>query len=426
MKKTASNSSFSNSVLPLLLSMGMMLFATTSVLADPIKKTVKAKGSLSHIVHQNYPNSSLSKAQIMIAILAKNPTAFRGANINFMLGNRTLSLPDEAMIASIPIEHAKSLLAQHNRFYQQGKTGNLTPPTFLTSGGDPAALEKLKTQHSKQTVRVEQLSEESTRLNSLVQHLESEKDKRDEDLRVLEEKIQVLKDAETQETTTRTTEENSPRTQRLKDKNAALQQQLVESKSELAENNRTTISLERRVIELQDQQTAEPINTTKTNNAQQAEDNTRDTMASTTEDILDAPATDLNGNIISPEENSASGFDLSKLVWGLPLLAILVGLGLLVKRFFTKRQHSELNLDEVDDFDFSTPKMKAEDRAVEEIDPFIEPTEEASLEVSIKLDVARAYMEAEDNQSAYEMLHDVLKEGTTAQQQEAKQLLAKL
>jgi FimV-like protein len=418
MKKTASNPSFSKSVRLLIFSISMTLFATTSVFADPIKETVIAKGSLSRIVSKNYPNSQLSKAQIMIAILAKNPSVFRGANINFMLGNKTLLLPSEAVIASIPIEHAKSLLAQHNHFYQQGKTGNLTPPTFINSGGDPAALEKLKNQHSKQTVRVEQLSEESTRLQSLVQHLESEKDKRDEDLRVLEEKIQILKASEREETTT-PVGKDSPSTQRLKDKNAALQQQLVESKSELAENNRTTISLERRVIELQDQQVNKTTDTADTDSPSQPNPTTASTS---TEEILDAPATDLNGNIISPEDNPSTGFDLSKLIWGLPLLALLVGLGFLLKRFFSAKQHSKLNLDEVDDFDFTTPKMKVENRTINEINP----TEEASLEVSIKLDVARAYMEADDNQSAYEMLNEVLKEGTTAQQQEAKQLLAKL
>jgi pilus assembly protein FimV len=402
----------------------VLISTTTSIIADPIKETAIARGTLSGIVDKNYPSSKLSKAQIMIAILAKNPSAFRGGNINFMLRNKELSLPSEAMIASIPVENAASLLLQHNRFYQRGKTGNLTPPTFLNSGGDPAALEKLKTQHSAQTVRVEALSEETEKLQALVKRLEAEKNKRDEELQELEEKIQTLKESEGKTLPG----EKSVGEQRLMDKNAALQQQLVESKSELAENNRTTITLERRVIELQDekQQTRNPNtpdSNTQTANSQIDTQQQTDTDVAPTTEVLDAPSTDLNGNIISPTESS-TGFDLSKLTWILPLLAILVGLGFLLKRFFAGKKHEELNLDEVDDLDFTTPKMKAEDR--DDYLGAIEPTEDESLETSIKLDVARAYMEAEDNQSAYEMLHEVLREGSRSQQDEANLLLTKL
>ncbi len=425
MKKFALSTYFSQNLRSLILSMGIIIFTTTTtlVIADPIKDTAIARGTLSGIVDTNYPNSKLSKAQIMIAILAKNPSAFRGGNINFMLRNRELSLPSESMIAGIPAENAEALLLQHNRFYRRGKTGNLTPPTFINSGDDLAALEKLKTEHSAQSMRVEELSEESKKLQDLVQRLEAEKDKRDEELRDLEEKIQTLKESGGKSLPG----EESVNEQILRDKNAALQQRLIESKSELAENNLTTISLERRVIELQGkkQQTqnqSTPNTAPPQNNSQQPTD--ADAIPAT--EVLDAPSTDLNGNIISPTK-STTGFDLSKLTWLLPLLAILVGLGFLLKRFFAAKKHEELNLDDVDDLDldFTTPKMRPEDRADYQ-EPIAEPTEDESLETSIKLDVARAYMEADDNQSAYEMLQEVLREGSIAQQDEANQLLAKL
>ena len=433
MKKFSFGNYFSQNLRALILSMSMIVLttATTPLIADPIKDTAIAKGTLSGIVSKNYPNSQLSKAQIMIAILAKNPSAFKGGNINFMMRNKELSLPSESMIAGIPSENAEALLAQHARFYRRGKTGNLTPPTFINSGGDPVALEKLKTQHSAQTVRVEALSEESEKLQGLVERLEAEKDKRDNELHDLEEKIQILKNSEGRSLP----EEESVSEQRLRDKNAALQQQLVESKSELAENNITTISLERRVIELQDEQNEQKTQGQPTfdGNSQAAALQSNNTQQPIDADVnpatgmLDAPSTDLNGNIISPTTENSTGFSLSKLTWLLPLVALLVGLGFLLKRFFAGKQHEELNLEAVDDLDldFSTPKMKAEDRADYQ-NPIAEPTEDESLETSIKLDVARAYMEADDNPSAYEMLHEVLREGSVAQQTEANQLLAKL
>ncbi len=416
-------------LLLLFLSISMTIIATfpTFVIADPINETVIAKGTLSGIVSKNYPNTKLSKAQIMIAILAANPRAFRGGNINFMSRNKKLSLPSEAMIASIPVENAEALLVQHNHFYQQGKTGNLTPPTFIKiDKEDTAALDKLKSEYSAQTERVQELATESTKLQSLVEHLEAEKNQRDEDLRLLEEKIQLLKESGGK----RLPEEESENEQRLRERNAALLQQLVESKSELIENNRTTISLERRVLELQKKQENIP-NTLNTSSApasnDQYIDNSAMPVADTANTSADIPTTDLNGNIISPEEGIFTNFDLSKMMWLLPLIALLVGVGVLLKRVFTGRKHADLNLDEIDDFDFATPKMTDTDRKDAYRDTANESTNnEAPLEVSIKLDVARAYMEADDNQSAYEMLQEVLREGNKDQQEEATLLLKRL
>ena len=417
---------FSKHILKLFLSISIAVIASFSItaIADPINDTAIARGTLSGIVSKNYPNTSLSKAQIMIAILAANPHAFRGGNINFMSRNKELSLPSEAMIANIPADNAAVLLAQHNRFYQQGKTGNLTPPTFIKTGGDPAALTKLRTEHNAQTERVKELAAESAKLQNLVQHLEAEKNQRDEDLRLLEEKIQTLKASGGK----RLPEEESLNEQRLREKNIALQQQLVESKSELMENNRTTISLERRVIELQQQQPSQeqknkPIAANSQTNAnQQTAISSTTSTPSSDADIL---KTDLNGNLISPDKNTKSGFDLSRLLWLFPLLALVVGIGLLLKRFFGRKKHSDLNLDEIDDFDFTTPKMTEKERGGAYSET-VKASEEAPLEVSIKLDVARAYMEAEDNQSAYQMLTEVLQEGNKDQQAEANLLLKKL
>ncbi len=417
---------FSKHILKLFLSISIAVIAGFSMtaIADPINDTAIARGTLSGIVSKNYPNTSLSKAQIMIAILAANPHAFRGGNINFMSRNQELSLPNETMIASIPAENAAVLLVQHNRFYQQGKTGNLTPPTFIKTGGDPVALKKLRTKHSAQTERVEELAAESSKLQNLVQHLEAEKNQRDEDLRLLEEKIQTLKISGGKTLGgKKSPEEESFNEQRLREKNSALQQQLVESKSELIENNRTTISLERRVIELQ--QKEQQQSQEQRNKPIAATSQTNDSSTPIPSTDIDILKTDLNGNIISPVKNTGLGFDLSKLLWLLPLLALVVGIGFLLKRFFGRKKHSDLNLDEMDDFDFTTPKMTDKERGEAYSETF-EPTAEAPLEVSIKLDVARAYMEAEDNQSAYEMLTEVLQEGNKDQQAEANLLLKKL
>jgi len=419
MKKIPLVASFFKGIFLLVASTLVFIATTISVIADPLKNSVTSRGTLSGIVAKNYPNTKLSKAQIMVAILATNPTVFRGGNINFMMGGRKLSLPNDVVITAIPAEKARALLVQHEYFYQQGKTGNLPVPTLINAGVDPDLIEKLKLQHSTQVERVEELSEESTRLQSLVQRLEAEKDKRDQDLQTLEGKIEELKELNQQQaledeisslTTTVTSGKASLNEQRLREKNAALQQQLVESKSELVENNRTTISLERRVIELQEE---------KQNKLDQA-NNDQQTMSAETQKAV-TPVVDVTNNRVSAEENQSSTGDSNMWVWVLSLVAVVISLGLLLKGL-NSRKHSDLNLDEMDDIDFSTPKMPLNETYHR--DAVLDFSEEESLEIEIKLDVARAYMEANNYQSADSMLREVIKEGNEQQQTEAKLLLA--
>ena len=430
MKKIILSTSFTKQLSPLLLASSIAFLSVYSgeILANPVNQTVTAQGTLLGIVDKNYPDSKLSKAQIMLAILANNPRAFKGGNVNFMLRNIELSLPAEDMIAGIPEQNAAVLLEQHNNFYRRGITGNLTPPTFINAG-NTEAFEKLQSQHSEQTQRVEALSEESTKLQTLVQRLEAEKEKRDADLQALEDKIQALKEsaANPEPDFGAIPGEVSASQQMLRDKNDALQQQLIETRSELAENNRTTITLERRMAEMQNKTEPEERNIGADQAFGSPEQEQNDTVMET--ETVEAPAVDLNGNVVNQEANKSSGFDFSKLTWLLPLLAILAGLGLLLKRFFGRKKHADLNLDEVDDFDFTTPQMSPEQRNANYMDDngaSSEPEAEEPLEVSIKLDVARAYMEAEDNQSAYEMLQEVLLEGSEEQCVEARRLLKKL
>ncbi len=44
---------------------------------------VKSSDNVNTIVEQYYPNSELSRGQLLVGILIKNPRAFKGGNINF-------------------------------------------------------------------------------------------------------------------------------------------------------------------------------------------------------------------------------------------------------------------------------------------------------------------------------------------------------
>ncbi len=60
---------------------------------------------------------------------------------------------------------------------------------------------------------------------------------------------------------------------------------------------------------------------------------------------------------------------------------------------------------------------------VAEFQNSVDELEESSLETSVKLDVARAYIEAEDTQSALDILTEIMEEGSDEQRQQAHDLL---
>ena len=109
--------------------------------------------------------------------------------------------------------------------------------------------------------------------------------------------------------------------------------------------------------------------------------------------------------------------NLGWLIWLLPLLLILALLWLIWKmlrgngKSKTARRVQQPATTAAF-VDYSQP-----------IDPAVELEQEPQLEVSIKLDVARAYIEGGDFPAAQDMLGEVISEGTEAQQQEAQQLL---
>lgn len=114
--------------------LSLLIFSNS--LADRTYGPVKAKDFLSKIVNKSYPASSLTKSQIMVAILRSNPDAFRGGNIHFLKQAVILKLPAESDIATLSADEASSLVAEHLVFFKQGKTGDFVHKAWVTSQND--------------------------------------------------------------------------------------------------------------------------------------------------------------------------------------------------------------------------------------------------------------------------------------------------
>ena len=373
----------------------LSFFLVVNVAAET-KYRVRSNDTLSHIVTRFYAPGNYSRAQIMVAILAKNPNAFRDGNINFLLRGKRLILPNDVEISQTSRADARALISQHARFFRSGISGlGLTAP-FLDQGGDKKkAIEVVK----KQTQKITALEDESNKLRKQLDNLVKQKQKRDKELKELEEKIKQYSLKEKSKPLG-TVEQIEKRNQKLKETNEILQKKLIESKSDLAENARSTMKLQR-----------------KLSNLREEIDENKNAVASS------ATSSTAASELTSDDKGGFAKFK-DKFYWVLPLmlLAALLYLLWLVARWFFARKKKVV--EDYDDSDKDYATLIEEHDSLDYLNPENNNYEEESLEPSIKLDVARAYIEADDNDSALKILEEIMQEGTQEQVKEAKDILA--
>lgn len=410
-------------ILPAILTASLLV---TSHLAADARYRVKLSDNLNQIVSRQYVNSDLTKSQLMVAILARNPRAFKGGNINFLMRGRRLVLPSEENIQVVSDDEAKAILREHASYFRRGITGNLSLPDYSGSSDSDREisrssenktgyklsnndLEALNTQYLNQQDKLKELEADREKLRKQLEKLTAEKKQSDAQLEQLEVKFNdnakrkngTFKEREKSQQALhenvlsegkkkRMLEEHvSERTKKLNESNSYLQKKLQETRSELAENTRENISLERQLGNLKGDKPQQNSSVAKEIGA-----------AKYTTEILD----------------DSSGSVLGKFAWLLPVLALFAALWFLLRYFLGGRQNG---VGSNESETYATP-------AFESGDAFDEDYEEVSLETSIKLDVARAYIEADDLSAANEILQEVIDEGSVEQQQEAIELMAKL
>lgn len=400
-------------------------FTSVSLANSHVERSVKATGTLTAIVNKNYIDAGVSRNQIMVAILAANPHAFRGGNINYMLGGVDLRLPTPESIKNISEADAKNLLSQHYKFFRRGKTGNLPAPTFITlkSSDQVDALVKEK---KKQSEKLDTLQDERSKLSEMVKRLENEKITRDSELQELENRIQNLQASSTSLGNTTAdlklklangelTGDGARLLENLQDRNESLNAQLQSARSEMAESTRMEISLERRMSDIQEEnmRMAEALKQQGLSPAEiLAKKNLNNENTTAIKETTSSAATP---STTTPSLDKGLMGKINWL-WLIPILGLLLIAGILWKLFRGPKKQSTRRTQHT-----TTPTYTDYNQA---IDPALEVEQEPPLEVSIKLDVARAYIEAGDYNAALEMLDEVMDEGNTQQQLEAQEVLA--
>ncbi len=359
------------------------LFFLETVTAET-RYRVKSSDNLNTIVERFYKNSELSKGQLLVGILAENPRAFKGGNINFLLRGKRLTLPDESDLQQISPDSASEILSEHAKFFRFGITGNLSPPVFseLTIEGEKQT-ESINSAESSGILanqkihnqKINQLQQESNELKKQLETLINEKSDRDQRLVELEKSLKETLSAAKQANPV----VDSAKKQALEESNKQLQKKLNVTKSELAENSLSNNELERKVENLRE--------------------------------VLDEGKSEKR-----TIESSAS--ILSNLVWLIPLMFFA---GFFFYLFSKKKKLAAQTDDKIKVSDAGYIETFEERTTEQEMQ-----TEDEPLDTSVKLDVARAYIEAEDTQSALDILSEIMEEGSDDQRKVAHELLDKI
>jgi len=365
----------------------MSLMLVQSVSAET-RYRVKSSDNLNGIVDKFYNSPNLSRSQIMVGILAKNPRAFRGGNINFLLRGKRLTLPDDSEIQQISPDIASELLSDHARFFRIGLTGDFKAPTFEDLSKVQSAPKRVDNSGEllkTQTQKINQLQKESSELKKQLEELLNAKGERDNRLLELE---KSLKQSNAQPKMAK----KAPQHEDAQETKNTTSNATIEPKLEKAESIMPPANIDGG----KDSSKSTTASATKIAETKTTESSTGEELSTGKKQATAEPNT----------ENS-----LAKLLWLLPLAL----LAWFMFRYFGKKKVT------VDPADDTIANYEAEYlEAKKDID---ENFEEEALETSIKLDVARAYIEAEDTQSALDILTEIMEEGSDEQRQQAHELL---
>lgn len=409
--------------LTILISLAM---STTSAVADHSYGPVKPRDTLSKIINRHYTGSRASRKTIMKQIVANNPHAFTNGNMNFLKLNASLILPgnfwDKVSKSTETVKASTNSPSPNPSFVTTDSIDRSAPE--LTLEQMKGRIVFLDAERSSLIEQVAELKRETARLQKKVLRLESESQQSDEQLRILDAEIirltKLLKDGQqNNRTSTNALNQLTELQEKLKLAQAEtneLRGELRATQDQLLNNSRSSQQTNQTIVQL-------------------SNENRR----------LQQKLQDIQPGVYyyNEDENNHSLSMLGK--FQLPTGLIVVGsalLALILIALLATRKKKP-----------AVVKQQAEG-----IDPFAEPHEydalletensddnrgfaqshtqpeenvfkmfdEGSLEMDLKLDMAEAYLQVSDSNSARAILQEVIEGGSELQKRKATRLINRL
>lgn len=414
------------SLKPLAGSLAFSLIAGLSspAFADQVYGPVASKDTLGKIVNRFYVGPNRSTIQLMRDIVQKNPQAFINGDMNRLKLNALLTLPGDEWLVNeprfrTPDEQAAALAISNSRRISDNVSKPAT--TDLAIEKMRSRLIFLEAERSSLIRQVAELERETERLEAVIKQLEINSRESDEQLRTLDLEISRL-------TKLLETKQGVPLASGEVMQLSALQERLEAVQNE-------TLSLRRELSK---------ANTELANNAflKQQADETINKLTQENRQLHHLlqdtqPGVNYFGEKSEAYQLSFFGGKLQFPLWmaivGGALLSIM-----LIALLATRRKNRPPEPDLRDVFNDTVPAAPANYNDLlsgnsTPIDPEINPEapeenvfkmfDEGSLEVELKLDMAQAYLEVSDFESARNILEEVMETGSEMQQRKAARLL---
>ncbi|MEB8433676.1 hypothetical protein OO007_15665 [Cocleimonas sp. KMM 6892] len=353
--------------------------ALMSVSFAETRYKVKSTDNLNKIIERYYSQSDLTRSQLLIGLLARNQEAFRGGNINFLLRGKQLILPNESDIETLSDEEAKALLSEHARYFRRGQTGDFGSPIangYLVNKSKKADV--IQNKQELQTIKIDQLEKESDDLRKRLDQLIADKNESDAQLRKVEEALQKTL--------------SKPQAADTDATAASHAQKFEESKKKL------------------DEQAKEKIDIFQSINAEKSQISNAQNQLE-----VEGKSTNVSANNEASKEAGMKSIMSMLEKYYLPIIAFL--LLLFGWMFWVKNKQNRLIADEVN------IQPEIEKAYLEEKDFLNVDMEQEPLKDSVKIDMAVAYIDAGDIDSAKDILHKLINEGDSPQRDRAQKLL---
>lgn len=416
----------------------LLLVSSQSGLADSSYQ-VKSADNLSKIAAKQYAGSGLTKSQILVGIYASNPKSFKNGNINKLNKGQKLILPSAYKIDQISPQEADLVLSSRKTLKKKKTKKRKTAKrkvkakakrrkkTTKTTSKKAASANLAK--QKKNAQKIDRLQKEGNDLRKRLDGLLAEKTSSDKKLKELE---GALRSALTKTAVVTSTAvavvssgENSAQAsqddtllvanranEQLREKNEILEQQLQDTKKEIASNSQ---------IKLEEQQASQDAKLTNVNSMLSSDQLEKEQDEKTVAGATETNTVDLKEiKTTSTKQSQESGmntFDTSNkyVQWGL-LSLLLLPLIWVTRRFFLKKKAESEWVAPRDASGF----LEREDGLVDSL------YQEAPRDLSIKLNLAVSYIDSGEINGAIELLNEVMQEGNDEQRIQAQELMERI
>lgn len=398
---------------------------SSSANAEAVYGPVKSSDTLSKILNRIYTGSKRSRMSVMKQIVADNPNAFLNGDMNFLKLNASLSLPGDSW-KNVPTSTTPSAELQ------EAPATKLVTPDQIDRSAPDLSVEQMKgrivfldAERSSLMKQVTELKSETIRLEKKVQMLESNSRQSDDQLRILDAEIirltELLKNNESKLSNT-----DLNQLVVLQEKLRLVQQETKALRSELVDTQKKLINNDGR----SSQANATIAQLTQENNKLQK--------------LLQKSQPGVHYF-----NDTTKGYELSLMSgkFQLPLGLIVVGgalLGIMLTALIVTRRKKKparvvtkaksIDPFEMNDSNYST-LLETQSQS-QEVRGFAQthtqPEEnvfkmfdEGTLEMDLKLDMAEAYLQVSDLESARAILQEVMLGGSELQKRRASRLNTK-